>query len=107
MAAHQTMHNALVKALGVNVDRDVNGKSLSYSDKFGAEGKVMYNLFRGHEQGEGHADRILDDYLGRHRLGYPVKCKFSEDYRAFLHTERSHGTTAPALSLRARLLRVA
>lgn len=106
-SAHQRMHDALVQALGVYIKRDVNGKPLSYSDKFGAEGNVIHHLFRGHEHGEGHADRILDDYLGRHKLGYPVKCKFSEEYRDWLRKERSHGTTAPALSLRARLLRVA
>lgn len=106
-AYHQFMHDAMVKAYAVHVKRDINGNPLEYEDMFGGEGHVLYHLFRGHAEGEGHADRILDDYLGRAKLGYPVKCKFSEEYRAFLRKERNYGVQSPPLSLRRRLLKVA
>lgn len=103
---HQLQHKMLVSALPVLVERDINGQPVSYSDKFGEEGHIHYNLFRGHARGDGHADRILDHYLGCVKNGVPLKCAFSDEYANFLRTERNTGTTAPVLSLRARLQRV-
>lgn len=103
---HQWQHTMLLNALPVQVDRDVNGQPVSYTDKFGEVKHVHYHLFRGHEHGDGHADRILDNYLECVKHGVPIKCAFSEEYATFLRKERNIGTMAPVFSLRARLLRV-
>ena len=95
----------LKHSLPVTVKRDVSGKATLYLDKFGEEGPVKYNLYRGSKFGEGHADRILDHYLSCEKKGFHLKCSFSEDYRTFLRAKRVLGETSRPFSLRRRLLR--
>lgn len=105
IAYRQHQHKMLHSALQVHVVQDDKKQPVSYLDKFGEEGIINYNLYRGDRYGEGHADRLLDDFMCQR--GHVIKCTQCEDYRNFLRKERSLGTTAPPLSLRERLLRVA
>jgi hypothetical protein len=102
---HQTHHDYMRGALPVHVARDSKGRVTGYEDLFGEEGTVNYNLYRGSSRGEGHADRILDHYLGCHKLGFPIHCSFSEEYQEFLRKESNYeDARPPPLSLRARLM---
>jgi hypothetical protein len=103
--SYQVQHRLLLNALPVYVERDINGHPVNYSDKFGEECQlVRYNLYHGHAHGDGHADRILDHYLGCRDDS--VKCSFSEEYMEFLRKERNRGVVAPVFSVRARLMRI-
>ncbi len=98
------MHNALK----VHILRDEGGTALEFQDLEPAQ----YNLYKGYQYGEGHADRLLDDFLGRTApLGdNPVELPVCgcADYREFLKKERKYySATAPQNSLRARLLALA
>lgn len=100
---HQAMHNCLHKALKVTVLKDRTDSIIAYADV----DPDLYNLYRGHGQGEGHADRLLDDYINRKEVRKAElndKCGCTE-YRNFLHTERMYGMDhLPHLSLRRRLM---
>lgn len=105
---HQTHHDYLRQALRVHVVRDDKDRVVSYEDVFGEEGVINYHLFRGSKRGEGHADRILDHYLGCRKMGFPITCSFSEEYLEFLRKERNYeDARPPPLSLRARLMAAA
>ena len=109
---HQMQHDYMLHAFPVHVERDAKGRVIAYDDVFReeVEGRpvvVNYNLFRGSKRGEGHADRILDHYLGCHKLGFQIKCSFSEEYMEFLRKERNYeDAVPPPLSLRSRLMKV-
>jgi len=105
VAYRQEHHKLMHGALQVHVVRDGKDQPMDYLDKFGEEGVIHYNLFRGDQYGEGHADRLLDDIMCQR--GLKIKCAQCEEYRNFLRKESSLGVTAPPLSLRRRLLRQA
>lgn len=97
---HKCMHNALK----VHVVRDESGTALEFQDVE----PCQYNLYQGYKHGEGHADRLLDDYLSRTRANVELPGCGCTDYRDFLQKERKYySATAPQYSLRARLLRSA
>jgi len=105
IAYRQHQHKLMHAALQVHVVRDDKEHPVDYLDKFGEEGVVHYNLYRGSRYGEGHADRLLDDFMCQR--GSEIKCTQCADYRNHLRKESSLGATAPPLSLRSRLLRQA
>lgn len=100
------MHDCLHKALKVKVLKDRTDTPICYADV----DPDQYNLFRGYKHGEGHADRLLDDYINRsevRKVELNDKCGCVE-YRKFLHAERMYGVDhLPHLSLRRRLLQKA
>jgi hypothetical protein len=105
IAYRQQQHMLLHAALQVHVVRDGKDQPMNYLDKFGEEGVVLYNLYRGDQYGEGHADRLLDNFMCQR--GLKIKCSHCDEYRNFLRKESSLGVSAPPLSLRGRLLRQA
>ena len=97
---HKCMHNALK----VNILRDESGTAYEFQDVE----PYQYNIYRGYKHGEGHADRLLDDYLCRTNLKAELPACGCADYRVFLQKERKYYcATAPQNSLRARLLKSA
>ena len=97
---HQYYHACLHNALKVHVVRDDRGDPVEFQDVE----PHLYHLFRGAEHGEGHADRLLDDYIGRTKLGAELPPCGCAEYRRYLDNERKYGgAKAPKLSLRARL----
>lgn len=99
---HQDQHGAMHCALKVHIERDSAGNALSFAD----EGEFNYNLFRGSAYGEGHSDRLLDDYLNRKLLDADLKSKCScNEYTKFLRQEKLCHHNLPPLCLRLRLLK--
>ncbi len=101
---HEHLHKCFHAALKVSIKRDDAKRPVEFSDVDPAP----MGLFRGTAYGEGHADRLLDDYLCRTRLGATIKDCGCTEYRTFLRKERQYyGYKAPPLSLRGRLLKLA
>lgn len=101
---HTMMHCAY--KVKVKNTTDPMGHSVTqYQDEFGDTGPIRYNLFRGYQEGEGHADRLLDNYLKLERRGTELKCSRCDEYREHLLHERTMGDKPPHFSVRERLYR--
>jgi hypothetical protein len=93
---HQFNHDHLHFALNVKIQ---DGEYIDVEP-------YVQNLYRGSHYGEGHSDRLLDDYQCRKKLGAELKdtCNCPQ-YEAHLRNERMYGVVAPPLSTKARLMR--
>ena len=104
---HVHQHKMLHVALPIKVDRDERGVHGFYDvDPY------QYNLFRGMAYGEGHADRILDDFLNRRKsMSSEEQAKFDNkfpvclEYQAFLRSQKMNGIMPPVMTLRRRLMK--
>ena len=109
---HQQQHNMQHIALKVQVVRDDYDHLEAFLDADTVKCRKgvrsippTYNLY-GQHRGASHADRLLDDYLMRERLGVELKeCSCSE-YRDYLRNEEMYGVKHPHLSMRARLAKI-
>jgi len=99
---NRQLHDALHMALPVHVARE-GGEPVAYYD----EGAFQANLYRGDQYGEGHADRLLDDFQGRVKVDKDFTCERCTAYCHFLRRERQYGEKGLPLTLRARLLATA
>tara|TARA_A100001015_G_scaffold81627_1_gene90447 strand:- start:266 stop:631 length:366 start_codon:yes stop_codon:yes gene_type:complete len=100
---HQMLHNALP----IKVDRDERGVH-----GFHDVDAYQYNLFRGENYGEGHADRLLDDFLNRRKhLSSEEQEKFDSkfsvclEYQAYLRSQKMNGIMPPIMTVRRRLMK--
>ena len=97
---HQYHHTCLHAALKTRIQCDEESETpMEYVDVDAAQ----YNLYRGHAMGEGHSDRLLDDYQNRLKDGADLKDCGCLRYKAFLIKEKQYGDKALPLSVRQRL----
>ena len=104
---HVLQHTMLQNALPIKVDRDERGANAFHDVE-----PCQYNLFRGDAYGEGHADRILDDFLTRRKsMSSEGQEKFDRkfsvclEYQAFLRSRKMNGIMPPIMTLRRRLMK--